>query len=271
MTGYGMVMVVSAAAVAALMLSTWLLSVRLRDASVADVAWGLGFVLIAWTTFAIADGATVRKVLVASLTTLWGLRLAGYLGWRQRGEGEDFRYQDMRRRYGRRFPFLSLFLVFGIQGLGMWAVSLPLQAAQVPDSPQGLTVLDMVGVAVWTLGFFFEAVGDLQLARFRADPRNRGKVMDRGLWRYTRHPNYFGDFCVWWGLYAIALATGEAWWSVAGPVVMSCVLLKVSGKPVLEEHLTRHREGYPDYVRRTSPFFPWPPERRSLQSRPHLR
>jgi steroid 5-alpha reductase family enzyme len=271
MTGYGTVMVLSAVAVAALMASAWLLSVRLRDASVADVAWGLGFVLIAWTTFAIADGATARKVLVVSLATLWGLRLAGYLGWRKLGEEEDFRYQEMRRRYGRRFPFLSLFLVFGLQGLGMWAVSLPLQAAQVPDSPQGLTALDIVGVAVWALGFFFETVGDLQLARFRAEPSNRGRVMDRGLWRYTRHPNYFGDFCVWWGLYAIALATGEAWWSVAGPVVMSCVLLKVSGMPVLEDHLSRHREGYRDYVRRTSPFFPWPRARPFGQRRSGLR
>jgi steroid 5-alpha reductase family enzyme len=259
-TDYGTVMLVSGAAVAALMVSTWLLSVRLRDASVVDVAWGLGFVLVAWTTFAIADGATVRKVLIASLTTLWGLRLAGYLGWRKRGEGEDFRYRGMRRRYGRRFALLSLFLVFGIQGLGMWAVSLPVQAAQVPDSPEILTPLDLVGIAVWTLGFVFETAGDLQLARFRADPRNRGKVMDRGLWRYTRHPNYFGDFCVWWGLYTIALATGEAWWSVIGPLVMSFVLLKLSGVPVIEEHLSRHREGYGDYVRRTRSFFPWPPE-----------
>jgi steroid 5-alpha reductase family enzyme len=257
--GYGTVMVVSAAAIAALMLFTWLLSVRLRDASVADMAWGLGFVLVAWASFAIADGAAVRKALVVTLTTLWGLRLAGYLALRKIGEGEDFRYQAMRRRYGKRFPLVSLFLVFGFQGLGMWAVSLPIQAAQVPGSPSGLTAVDLVGVAIWSLGFFFETVGDLQLARFRADPGNRGKVMDRGLWRYTRHPNYFGDFCVWWGLYALALATGDAWWSVIGPLVMSCVLLRLSGVPVLEGHLTRHREGYRDYALRTSAFFPWPP------------
>jgi steroid 5-alpha reductase family enzyme len=253
------VLVASAVAIAALMLSTWLVSLALRDASIVDIVWGLGFVLVAWVAFAVADGSDARRTLVVVLTTLWGLRLAAYLAWRNIGEGEDHRYQAMRARYGRRFPLVSLFLVFGLQGVGMWTVSLPVQAAQVPDDPSGLVLLDLAGLALWCGGMFFETVGDLQLARFKADPANSGRVMDRGLWRYTRHPNYFGDFCIWWGLYLIALATGEAWWSIAGPVVMSILLLRVSGVPLIERHLTKSRPGYEDYVRRTSAFLPRPP------------
>jgi len=253
-------MLASVGVVAALMLLSWLMSLVRRDASVVDIAWGLGFVLVAWVSFSLADGDGTRKLVVVALTTIWGVRLGAYLAWRDAGNGEDFRYQELRRRYGERFPLVSLFLVFGFQGLGMWAVSLPVQAAQVPDSPAALTALDFVGVGLWSVGMLFETVGDLQLARFRADPRYRGKVLDRGLWRYTRHPNYFGDFCVWCGLYLLALATGEAWWSVIGPLTMLFVLLRLSGVPVMEQHL-RHRQGYQDYVQRTSAFFPWPPRK----------
>jgi steroid 5-alpha reductase family enzyme len=259
------VMLASGAVVTALMLFTWLLSILLRDASIVDVAWGLGFVLIAWVVFALADGSSARKALVVTLTTLWGLRLAAYLAWRKRGGGEDFRYQEMRRRYGQRFPLMSLFFVFGFQGLGMWTVSLPIQAAQTPHSPTGLTVVDFIGIAIWSLGMLFETGGDLQLARFRADPRNAGMVMDRGLWRYTRHPNYFGDFCVWWGLYAVALATGDAWWSIIGPLVMSLILLRLFGARAIEPHLQQRRLGYEDYRRRTSAFFPRPPRTNSVR------
>ena len=252
-------MLASAAAIAAFMIVTWLSSLALGDASIVDIAWGLGFVGVAWVSFAIGDGADARRWLVALLTTLWGARLAGYLAWRNIGKGEDFRYRAMRRRYGARFGIVSLFVVFGVQGVAMWTVSLPVQAAQVPDTPDGLTVLDFAGIGLWCIGMFFETVGDLQLARFKSDPANAGRVMDRGLWRYTRHPNYFGDFCVWWGLYLIALATGDAWWSIAGPLLMSVLLLRVSGVTLLERHLTRNRPGYDDYVRRTSAFFPRPP------------
>jgi steroid 5-alpha reductase family enzyme len=252
-------MLASAAAIAALMIATWLLSLALGDASIVDVAWGLGFVLVAWVSFSVGDGAEARRWLVALLTTIWGVRLAGYLAWRNIGKGEDFRYQAMRRRYGARFGVVSLFVVFGVQGLAMWTVSLPVQAAPVPNTPDGLTFLDFAGIALWCVGMFFETVGDLQLARFKSDAASAGRVMDRGLWRYTRHPNYFGDFCVWWGLYLIALATGDAWWSIAGPLLMSVLLMRVSGVTLLERHLTRNRPGYDDYARRTSTFFPRPP------------
>ena len=252
-------MLASAAAIAALMLGTWLVSLAARDASIVDIVWGLGFVIVAWVSFAVADGSTARRWLVVMLTTVWALRLAGYLAWRNLGKGEDPRYRAMRRRHGARFGLVSLYLVFGLQGVLMWVVSLPVQAAQVPDTPSGLVALDFVGIALWCVGMFFETVGDVQLARFKADPANKGRVMDRGLWRYTRHPNYFGDFCVWWGLYAVALATGDAWWAIAGPLVMSLLLLRVSGVTLLERHMQERRPGYADYARRTSAFFPRPP------------
>jgi steroid 5-alpha reductase family enzyme len=263
MTDYGTVMLVGAGAVAGVMLVAWVVSVLLRDVSVVDVAWGAGLVIVAWVVFAVADGAPARKWLVVALTTLWGVRLTAYLAWRKRGEGEDFRYAELRRRHGKRLPLVSLPVVFGFQGLGMWVVSLPVLVAQVPDSPAGLTALDYAGAALWAVGMLFEVVGDFQLSRFRADPRNAGKVMDRGLWRYSRHPNYFGEFCMWWGLYVVALATENAWWTIAGPLVMSCVLLRISGVRAMEPHLRERRAGYADYARRTSAFFPCPPRPRA--------
>jgi steroid 5-alpha reductase family enzyme len=259
-TSFEELMVASAAVVAALMLLTWLLSLALDDVSIVDIVWSLGFVLIAWTCFALADGSATRKALVVSLTTIWGLRLALHMFWRRRGEDEDFRYRAMRSRHGKRFRVSSLWLVFGLQGLGMWAVSFPVQAAQVSETPAGLTAVDVAGVIIWCVGMVFEVGGDLQLGRFLSDSRNRGKVMRTGLWRYTRHPNYFGDFCVWVGLFVVALATGtdDALWSVIGPLTMLLIFARFFGVPLMEPHLAR-REGYEDYVRRTSAFFPWPP------------
>jgi steroid 5-alpha reductase family enzyme len=250
------VMGLAAGALALMMLATWALSLRLRDASIVDVAWGLAFVLVAWIAVAAGDGDGTRRVLVALLTTVWGLRLAGYIGRRKlRHPGEDPRYGEWRQRHGERFWIVSLVTVFALQGALVWVVSLPLQAAATQPGPVG--VLDWIGVAVWAVGLTFEAVGDAQLARFKAEERNRGRVMDRGLWRYTRHPNYFGDFTVWWGLYLLALSAG-AWWTLPGPLVMSLLLTRVSGKDHLERTLSA-RPGYADYVRSTSGFVPLPP------------
>jgi steroid 5-alpha reductase family enzyme len=250
------VMLASAAAVLALLLAAWVLSLVLRDVSIVDVAWGLGFVAVAWVAFAVGDGCTGRRVLLAVLTTLWGLRLAGYIGRRKlRHPGEDPRYGAWREKWGDRFPLVSLFTVFGLQAVLVWVVSLPLQGAAASGDPLG--VLDWIGVAVWAIGLACEATGDGQLARFKADPANRGRIMDRGLWRYTRHPNYFGDFTVWWGLYLIALSAG-AWWTIAGPLVITLLLTRVSGKDHLERSMAE-RPGYADYVARTSGFVPLPP------------
>jgi steroid 5-alpha reductase family enzyme len=260
MDGLTGVLLASALAISALMLATWIISVVVRDASIIDIVWGLGFVLVAWVSHVVGDGEASRSLLIAVLVTVWGVRLSGYLAWRNLGKGEDKRYQAMRRRWGDRFPLISLVTVFLTQGVLMWIVSLPVQLAAHAAEPTTLGVLAWLGVTVWFVGFVFESVGDLQLARFKADPDNEGQVMDRGLWRYTRHPNYFGDFCVWWGIFLVAAETGPARWGVVGPLVMSVLLMKYSGVGVLEKSIGKRRPGYDEYKRRTSTFFPMPPK-----------
>lgn len=249
----------TAASVALLMVSVWLASVWKRDASIVDVAWGPGFAGIALVAFAVSDGTPARCALVTGLVVVWGLRLGGYLAWRAWGKPEDFRYQAMRRHWGARFPLVSLFTVFALQGVLMWIVSLPIQIAQVAPEPASLGALDALGAGLWLVGMFFESVGDWQLGRFKADPASAGRVMDRGLWRYTRHPNYFGDCVVWWGLFAIALAAPGGAWSVIGPLVMTVLLRRVSGVTLLERSLVKRRPGYAEYVTRTNAFVPGPP------------
>jgi steroid 5-alpha reductase family enzyme len=251
---------VEAGLLLALVTVLWAVSVVVRDSSIVDVFWGCGFVVVASVAFALADGSLDRRLLLLALVTVWGLRLSAYLARRNLGKGEDRRYAEMRRRHGERWPLRSLVVVFWLQGTLIWIVSLPVQVAMGDPEPAGLVALDWCGAALWAVGFAFESIGDLQLARFKAAPANRGKVMERGLWRYTRHPNYFGDFCVWWGIWLVALAAG-AWWTAIGPAVMSVLLLRVSGAALLERQLIRRRAGYADYVARTSPFFPWPPRR----------
>ncbi len=244
--------------IAVIMVLLWLISLPTKNSSSVDIFWGIGFVIVAWTSFFFVGSMSSRGLLISVLTSVWGLRLAGYLAWRNLGKGEDYRYRAMREKFGAHFPWASLFIVFGLQGLIMWLVSLPIQVTHFGTAPLGW--IDAIGVAVWTLGWLFESVGDWQLARFKAKPENRGQVMDHGLWRYTRHPNYFGDFTVWWGLYLIAVA-GGGWWTIFSPTLMSILLLRVSGVTLLESSLKKSRPGYADYVARTSSFFPWPPKR----------
>jgi steroid 5-alpha reductase family enzyme len=239
----------------------WLLSLALRDASIVDIAWGAGFVQIAWVAAVLSDGAAARRVLVTALVTLWGLRLASHLYRRNWGHGEDFRYQRMRAHHGGRFWLVSLYTVFGLQAGLMWVVSIPVQLAVAAHEPTGLTLLDALGTLIFALGLTFEAVGDRQLGRFRADPANKGRVLDTGLWAWTRHPNYFGDAVVWWGLFTIALATPWGILGVIGPALMNFFLLRVSGVALLEKSLARTKPQYRDYVARTSAFVPWPPKR----------
>lgn len=243
----------------ALLVAAWVVSVVRRDASVVDVFWGLGFVVAAWTYHATTAGAPARQALVVTLVTIWGLRLSLHILRRSIGRGEDFRYAEMRRNWGKRFPWVSLFTIFLLQAAILWAVSLPLWQAQRSAEPASLGALDAVGTLVFLVGLFFETVGDEQLRRFKADPANRGKVMDRGLWRYTRHPNYFGDAAVWWGLFLIAFATPGSAWTVYAPLAMTVLLLRVSGVTLLEKTLSESRPGYREYMERTSSFFPLPP------------
>jgi steroid 5-alpha reductase family enzyme len=245
-----------------MMIVTWVVSLVRRDASIVDRVWGLTFVVAAWTYAHFADPPTARTWLVLGLVTVWGFRLAGYITWRNWGDGEDKRYQAMRRKNPDSFAVRSLVTVFLLQGVLAWIISLPLLAATYSGTPEGLTWLDGLGVAVWLVGFVFEAGGDWQLSRFLADPANRGKVNDRGLWRYTRHPNYFGDTTVWWGYFLFALATG-AWWAFVGSLVMTFFIVKVSGLALTEKNMSKggsKREGYDEYVRRTNAFFPGPPK-----------
>lgn len=252
------VLPISATALLVFVTVIWALSVALRDVSIVDPAWGPGFVLVAWTAFGAGGGSVGRRLLLALLVSAWGLRLASYLAARKlREPGEDRRYRQMRERRGARFPLTSLGTVFLLQGALIWIVSLPVQAAA--PRPAGLGPLDALGGVLWAVGLLFEAVGDQQLARSRRDPANRGAVMDQGLWRYTRHPNYFGDACVWWGLWIVALAAGGTWWTVVGPLLMTVLLVRVSGKELLEREIKSRRPGYRDYVRRTSGFVPLPP------------
>ena len=245
----------TAGALGVAMALLWLVSLPIRNSSIVDIFWGLGFVLVAWMSLVDGHGALERKVLTAALTSLWGIRLAGYLAWRNLGHGEDPRYAKMRRHFGARWPLLSFVIVFVLQACLLWTVSLPLQVAATCASPSSLTALDGIGAVVVLGGVLFESIGDFQLARFKALPGNRGKVMNRGLWRFTRHPNYFGDFCVWWGFYLIAAATGIGAWTIVSPLLMSFLLMRVSGVPLLEKSM-RSRPGYDEYLRQTSAFFP---------------
>jgi steroid 5-alpha reductase family enzyme len=244
--------------VLSLYLLLWIASLVAKDASIVDRFWGISFIVIASAASAAGDGFETRRRLVMLLVALWGLRLSFYITVRNLGAGEDFRYRAMRREWGKQFPLVSLFTVFVLQGILAWIVSLPVQAAIQGDSPAHLTVLDALGMVVWTAGFLFETIADWQLARFKDEPRNRGRILDRGLWRYTRHPNYFGDAVQWWGLWLIAAATG-AWWSAVGPAVMTYLLLRVSGVTLLESRLRKSKPNYEEYCRRTSSFIPMRP------------
>jgi len=224
-----------------------------------DSVWGPGFAVIAVITLVFAEGEPTRQWIITALTVVWGLRLGWHIHSRNRGKDEDPRYQDILKR-AKGNPRLKMYRVYLLQAVLMWIVSLPVQAAQHLSAPFG--VLDFLGTGVWVVGFVFEAVGDWQLSRFRADPANKGAVMDRGLWRYTRHPNYFGDSVVWWGLYLFALHSWVAALTIIGPVVMTWLLAKGSGKPLLEKDIVSRRPGYAEYVRRTSGFFPLPPKKR---------
>ncbi len=251
------VLLAAALVPAGMMLGLWAASLHLRDVSIVDVFWGPGFAAVAWTAVAIA-GASPRGLLAASLATAWGLRLGIHLGLRKRGHGEDRRYAAMRAARGPRFAAESLVTVFLLQAALMWVISLPLQAAAALGAGAPLGLVDAAGAAVVLAGLAIEATADAQLARFMARPDSRGRVMQEGLWRWSRHPNYFGDFVVWWGLGALGVAAGAAW-SFVGPALMSVLLLRVSGVTLLEKTIGTRRLGYGEYAARTSAFFPRPP------------
>lgn len=260
MSNVGEVLVSAGLFVGLMMFCLWLLSLGLRNASIVDIAWGLGFVLVAWISVLVGNGNSKRGILIAVLATIWGARLSGHLALRNIGHGEDFRYRAMRKHHGQRFWFVSLFQVFVVQGVLMWVVSLPLQLSQVDATPS-LGLLSIIGSVIWFIGILFESIGDLQLARFKALPQNSGKVLQTGLWRFTRHPNYFGDCMVWWGLAIIAFESTSGRFGLFGAAVMTILLLRISGVAFLEKTIIRRRPEYVEYQRVTSAFIPRLPRR----------
>jgi len=261
------------ASASVLMVVTWVASVIRQDASLVDRVWGAAFVVLGWTYFIAGELRSTRSVLVVVLVTIWGLRLSGYITWRNWGHGEDARYAAMRARRPVDFTRRSLVSVFLLQAVLAWLISVPLLAATAVGPQQAsLGILDLVGVVLFALGLFFETVGDAQLARFLKDPTNRGKVLDSGLWRYTRHPNYFGDTVVWWAFLSFALAVG-AWWATVGALLMTYLIVKVSGVALTDRRMGRGgsaREGYAEYVARTNAFIPGPRRRPSTDAGPSV-
>lgn len=236
----------------------WLVSVRLTDVSIVDPWWSFGFLLVSLQGI-LRTGATPAKLLVLSLVATWALRLWAHLLWRSRGKPEDPRYAAFRERFGaQRYWWVSYFQVFVLQGLLMLIISAPLVVASMAAPPDPIGLTHLLGASVVVIGLLFEVIADHQLAAFRRDKTKRGQVLDSGLWRYSRHPNYFGEALLWWGFWILALPQPYGWATIFAPILMSFLLLRVSGVTMLDAHLSRTKPGYADYVRRTSAFFPRP-------------
>lgn len=248
------------AAIMSMMTILWLISIKIKNVSIVDLFWGFGFVVAGMVYFLTTEGTETRKILLMTMVSIWGLRLSIYLAWRNLGKGEDFRYQKFRKDFGEdRYWWYSFFSVFLLQGVLMWLISAPLLGAQFyTENEPG--IFDYIGIAIWIIGFVFEAGGDIQLARFKANPANKGKVLDTGFWRYTRHPNYFGDAAVWFGYGLICLSAGS-YIPILGSVLMAALIIKVSGVALLEKSLNTTKPGYQEYVRKTSAFIPWFPKK----------
>ena len=254
----------NAAILVGVVLILWVISVQIDDVSFIDSFWGAGMALMAFASWMqLAQPGALANLLLA-MTAAWGLRLGIYLLRRWRAEGEDKRYERMLRkdREKGRFAIAALTKIWLGQAVLLFLVSSPAQLGILSSAePAPITGIAWAGIALYLVGIFFEWVGDWQLAKFKADPANKGQVMDRGLWRYTRHPNYFGDACVWWGLYLLAAETGPGVSSILGPIFLTFTLTKWSGIGITEKSIHSSRPGYADYVRRTSAFIPWPPKR----------
>ena len=235
----------------------WFVSMRLEDASIVDIAWGPGILILGLVYYVTSHGAPVRARLTLALVAIWAIRLAVHLGTRNQSQGEDFRYEMLRTRYGASWWWFSYFRVFLLQAVLAWIVSVPVYFAIVSIAPPTLTIIDYLGVLLFAAGFAFEAVGDEQLRRFRAEARNVKLVLETGLWRYTRHPNYFGEALLWWGFGLLGAATGGVV-GLLSPALLTYFLMNISGM-LLERSLLRNRRAYENYVATTSPFIPRPP------------
>ena len=258
-----LVLLVTAGALLVLQGLTFLVALKVGKHSVVDTAWGIGIALAALVSFlaSTGHGDPVRRVLLLAASVLWGLRLAAYVGRRNHGQPEDPRYADMLRGHTNLY---ALRMVYLLQAAILWLATVPVQLGMLESPAVG--PLAVAGTVLFAVGFAFESVGDWQLARFKASPAHRGQVMDRGLWRYTRHPNYFGDFCMWWGLFAISAGSWRELPALAGPLLMSFILTRGTGARMTERRMTASRPQYADYVARTSGFIPLPPKRAPKRS-----
>ncbi len=238
----------------------WIWSVIIKNASIVDLFWGFGFVVVN-TFYAFMSGElNSRKILILALLSIWGLRLTIYLAWRNIGKGEDFRYQEFRKNFGpERYWWVSFFQTFLLQGVLIMIVSLPLLAINSSADPGDLKLLDYFGIVVWLIGFAFESGGDFQLSRFKKNKANKGKVLNTGFWKYTRHPNYFGDSAVWWAYAIFSIAAG-GYWQIVGSIVMTLLIIKISGVALLEKTLNETKPQYKEYIQKTNSFFPWFPK-----------
>jgi steroid 5-alpha reductase family enzyme len=248
-------------AAAGLMSIGWVFSLIKKDVTIADSLWGLGFVLIAWLTFFRTDGFLLRKILITGLVTVWGLRLFIHLSTRHRGKGEDPRYGQWRKKHGQAFWIVSLFKVFLVQALFQWLIAMGVQYGQISDTPAYLTLLDVLGFLIGTIGIIIESFADLQLKQFLSDPANKGKIMNQKLWKYSRHPNYFGETMIWWGIFVIVLATPWGFWTIVSPLLITYTLLKLTGVTLMEETQFGDNPAYRQYIRETSAFIPWFPKK----------
>ena len=240
-----------------LMFLLWLLSLALKNSSIVDIFWGMGFVITFWVgTLLVPGEITTRTILLGVIVTIWGLRLSLYIYQRNHRQPEDFRYATWRKEAGSAWWWRSFFKVFVLQGILLWIISIPLLATQTSSASNStLSCYDLIAIIIWLTGFAFEAGGDYQLARFKADPANKGKLLTTGFWSVTRHPNYWGDAMQWWAFYLPALISG-AWWTIFSPFVMTYLLMKVSGAAMLEKTLKNTKPGYTEYIASTPEFFP---------------
>jgi steroid 5-alpha reductase family enzyme len=257
----GLILIAAVVALLVMMAVTFAIAVRVKKHSVVDTAWGLGIALVALVSLLVSagHGQPARRYLLLAASVIWGLRLAGYVTWRNHGKPEDPRYHDLLSRAKGNRNAYALRTVYLLQAAILWLACLPIQAGMAERAPVG--PLAIAGIALWAVGFAFESVGDWQLARFKADPGHRGLIMDRGLWRYTRHPNYFGDFCMWWGLFLISLGSWAGLLTVIGPLLMTYILTRGTGQRLTDQRMAASRPGYASYAARTSGFFPRPPRR----------
>ena len=256
----------TAAALLVMMAVTFAVALKAGKHSVVDTAWGIGIAVVAVVALvsSLGYGQPARRALLTAAAVIWGLRLAVYIGSRNRGKPEDPRYHDLLSKAKGDKNIYALRTIYLLQALILWLACLPIQAGMLERAPAG--PLTAIGAAAWLGGFVFESVGDWQLARFKADPAHKGMIMDRGLWRYTRHPNYFGDFCMWWGLFLISLGSWVGVATIVGPLLMTFLLTRGSGKALTERRMA-DRPQYADYIARTSGFFPRPPKRNATTAR----